>query len=773
MTHNLKRRLRHEEGSSLIEVLVAVMLSVIVIGGATFGILTLLQTNDKFATSTITQESLTNAVATIAHSLSASPQLQVAADYNLEFTYAGGDKVKYMYFDPAATSGQAGYYNLAGGFDGKPIRNIVTFASTEPPALIALTSIQSDASATMAVLVEGVSLNQHTSNLGPLFTYYNADNAKMSTPVAESERIRVKRIEVRIIANSVGRDQPLEILTSLAPNVGVISGMSNDPSMKAPLATVLTGVLPERSQDATLTWVPVAGGQTYTLFRDGVAIASRASSEQLKYVDTGRPWGSTQVYYVVVSGPGGTSPQSNSVSLTVVPQKPAFININPAAACAGNTVARDLTNCLAWTPRVGAVGYKLYKDGNQIYSGPATTFTDSTGNAYGDAHIYTVIAYNTGANGSGGNSFTSDPVTLMSPPKAPTPGIQDYASHPATRDGNNYVSWNNPGNALRYEYLRDGAGTATTALNYTDGAPGWGSTHTYSVRACNNAGCGPYSGNVVGRQPPAPFGLSTVSQHKRSGVYAQAEGSQDAYGAVTQSLTVSWGGSAGAANYKLIRSGAILYDGGGTSMASNSIDPGGTYQLYARATAGNGLTRDTGVYNFQASPAQMTAVATRPQTSNGYISRTAFWANAAPITGAYSGSQERRTVVDGPRDAAVIVWDNGWQGWNGGEVVSADWDKGSATSNRWIGGLQFQRTYVNVPGGYSTGAVSQDNFNAKGTGQGGDTAGNVSWTSYVTFRGYGSSRWYGSYNGTWVNVPGGNNNYPMAGGYDYEQINAY
>jgi hypothetical protein len=846
---NIRKKSHSEQGISLVEVLIVVVLLAAVIASVTAAILAAKSSSEKFGSSSATQDNLTNATAVISRELSVSPVITEGQDFSMSLTNSIGEKVRYLYYDPSDPA-----INLSGKFDNK---NPETVPEVTEPSFIMLHTYEGETTYTITVLVSGVDMNQAKNGAMPLFTYYNADNQIMQTPIPDDSLSKIKRIGVRISAFSEGRSTPMEIVTSISPNSGAIAGTSNNPQVDAPLATVLRGTLPRPGQVSTLEWVNVAGATSYTLYRDGAAIATLSDDEELKYIDRNRPWGSTQVYSVIVSGPGGNSAESNKVSLTVVPQKPAFINIDSTATCSGNTVARDLTNCLAWTPRTGAVGYKLYNGSTLVYSGTNTSYAH-TGQSYGNVENYTVIAYNTGQNGSGGDSITSDPVTLISPPVAPTlsgshsdgtrnlswsapanaaayqlnrtapsaatwnttarsqadasaidaatftyrvrasndagwgpysnnvslaprPGTptlngQDYATHPSTRDGNNYLTWNDVPNAQDYDRSKNnGAASNTTGRTYADNSPGWASSNSYSVRACNITGCSPWASTTL-RQAPSPFSFTNVVQNKRTGHSATVAGSQDDGPRQDQLIQFAWGNSAGASSYELYRSGSLVASTGANWANDGGISPGGRYNYAVQARAANGLVRTTNNYNLQVSPAAVRDAAVRIQSTDGYNTRNAFWGNALPSQGSASGAQERRTVVQGPANNSSIIWDLGWIGWGGQEVTGGEWNRNSSSPDNWLGGLQMQRTYVDVPAGYSTGnVVNQPIQDIKGSGQTGDSSGNVSWTTYVTFRGYGAGGpWQGiTPNSWWQNVPYTPSNYPWAGGRDYEQVWSY
>lgn len=853
-TSLLRQMRKHEGGFSLAEILIVVAVIGVIGALVAATLIQSSQTSTRYSDATMTQGELLDSISHITRTISLARDITLAGDDYLQMeSQEEGKKVitTVFYHDPGVT----------------PDSRFGLGASVQLPNFPAVVEHRKKANGTesLRILVN----NYAPSPTQPLFTYFDRLNKQMRTPVDAIELGSIERIAVWLTSTVEGRGTDgeattLELATSATPRLSIRSS-ATVAELDPPVTPVLRGTLAPRTQTANLTWSNVAGATSYILFRENskqnpvktsinVAAGSFTSTEP-NYSDPNRAWGETYTYSVVAVGPGGLSGESNKVALTVVPQQPAFINVIPTDHSTGATSARDLTNRLNWTARNGAQGYRLYRGNTLIYTGTATAYSD-TGRAYGDSTQYTVVAYNSGLYGSGGDSFTSSAVTLLSPPVAPTlssshtngtrklswnapahalkyelnrvsptattwsltarsyddaqaidsasftyrvragndagfgpwssnvvlqprPGTptvsgQDYVSHPSTRDGNNYISWSNTANAQTYEY-RKGSGTATstTSLNFQDGSPGWASTNTYQVRGCNITGCGSW-GSVTLKQPPGPFSISSVSQVKRSGQAPLVAGSQDDFPYVPATAVVNWGGSSGATGYSL-RHGASAqhvvtnHNANGRSSGTFAISSGTTYQWTVIATASNGLSRKSATYNFQSSPAQPRSIGTRPQTTNGNTSRTTFWGDPSPKEGTGNG-QFQNYVISG----ATLSNASGWQGWAGNVVASANWSKSSASSSNWVGGMQLQRTYLNIPSGYSAGSVSQQAINAKGTGTDGDYRGHISWTSVIAFRATGAGNWGGGpYSGsTWKDVAYTAGNYPSAGGRDWEQIDA-
>lgn len=496
-----------EDGFTVVETLVGVALITIAMAVALVVFIQATGTSERYVETTSNQADLTNAITKITHSLSTSPTLTEATEYSVEFKDSTGETVRYMYFqptNPAHKKYMTNFKTVTGETYnyGKTPRTLPSSKGEE--YLVEIRTINGKANFT--VLATGVDMEQDNTGM-PLFTYYDKSNAIMEPPVGKDELMRVTRVGVRIVsATSTRADtNAMELGTSISftgSRFGTEVQPGNTmPNLVAPGKPVLQGILPRPTQKATLSWPLVAGADAYILYRDGNQIATLGESDT-SYVDNNRPWGGDQTYHLVAAGPGGLSPESNSVLLRVVPERPAFTNVNPKAAGSGSTVARDLTNHLSWTPRSGAVGYKLFRGNELIYKGSNTSFAD-TGRNYGDVTSYTVIAYNDIVNNSGGDSLESAPVSLISPPPAPVL----TASH---SNGVRNLSWTKATNATKYDLDRTTPAAKGiydgSALKATDNQAVSASSFTYRVRGGNDAGWSPWSTATV--QPrPGPITL--------------------------------------------------------------------------------------------------------------------------------------------------------------------------------------------------------------------------------------------------------------------------
>ena len=116
----------------------------------------------------------------------------------------------------------------------------------------------------------------------------------------------------------------------------------------------------------------------------------------------------------------------------------------PVAPTLTGTAGNQQTT-LSWNSVSGATSYTLYKAGTAIYSGTATTYTN-TGLTNGQTYSYTVTA-----TGAGGTSPASNTVVLTPPLPPDAPTLSGVAG-----DKQVNLSWTTPNGATGYTITRDG-----------------------------------------------------------------------------------------------------------------------------------------------------------------------------------------------------------------------------------------------------------------------------------------------------------------------------
>lgn len=155
------------------------------------------------------------------------------------------------------------------------------------------------------------------------------------------------------------------------------------PAPGTPVATAGCGQI-------SLSWPPVAGAQTYKIYRDGVPLATVGGSP---YTDVNPTTSGQRCYRVSAVAACGEGPQSNQASCALAQGPPAQpAELHGTRSCS--------TFQLGWAGVAGAQGYKIYRDGLPI----ATITTGAL--VYEDAgpgaaqRCYRVTAFNGCGEGS-------------------------------------------------------------------------------------------------------------------------------------------------------------------------------------------------------------------------------------------------------------------------------------------------------------------------------------------------------------------------------------
>ena len=301
---------------------------------------------------------------------------------------------------------------------------------------------------------------------------------------------------------SVNQDKQAILQPLLAPLIGSGGG----PSVPAVPGGVTA--TPGNGQ-ATITWAPVSGATSYTLYRatsSGAEASYRSGITGSSFTDTGLINGTTYYYKLTASNSAGESGRSSEVSAQ--PTTPATPPATPTSVSAtpGNTQA-----VVSWTPVSGATSYTLYRgtsSGNEtIYRSGITgsSFTD-TGLTNGTTYYYKLTASNAAGESGRSSEVSAQPTAPVTPPATPTGVSATPGNAQAT------VAWSPVSGAKSYTLYRatsPGAEatyrTGLTGSSFIDTGLTNGATYYYKLTASNSAGTSSLSVEVSAN-PTAPGG---------------------------------------------------------------------------------------------------------------------------------------------------------------------------------------------------------------------------------------------------------------------------
>jgi fibronectin type 3 domain-containing protein len=161
-----------------------------------------------------------------------------------------------------------------------------------------------------------------------------------------------------------------------------------------------------------LTWNSVNGEMVYKVYRDGVLVYSPNTNSQL---DTDLTPSTSYSYTVSARNSAGESVQSSPVVIvtSAIPLPSTPTNLTPIVV---SSIEIDLT----WHTVIGVANYRLYRDGNLIYTG--------TDPAYNDINLSpnTTYSYRVASKNSSGESIQSSPVSATTQFLSTPTGLAAY-----------------------------------------------------------------------------------------------------------------------------------------------------------------------------------------------------------------------------------------------------------------------------------------------------------------------------------------------------------
>ena len=442
--------------------------------------------------------------------------------------------------------------------------------------------------------------------------------------------------------------------------------------------------------------------------------------------------GTTYYYRVRASTSGGSSPNSNTISVITVPPNPV--------SSAATSITQTSFNA-NWAASIGATGYYLDVSTSSLFSSFVTGYNNidvgnvtikavNTNLTAGTTYYYRVRAYN--GSGTSSNSGTSV-ITL--------PAVPVATAATSITQGSFTINWAASTGANSYYFDLSTSSTFDTFVleNVSWGSTSYstaaspGITYYYRVRAVNVSGTTANS-NIISviTVPPAPVAIAATS--------------------ITQtSFNANWSATTGATGYYLDVSLSSTFTsyvtgynnlslGNVTTKAVNTnLTAGTTYYYRVRANNGSGTSGSSNTISLITIPATPVASAATSITATTF---TANWSASTGVTGYYfdlSTSNTFSSLIAGYNDLSTgNVTSLAVSGLSSGTTyyyrVRASNSGGTSSSS----GTITVTTVPSVPVASAATSVAQTAFNANWSASTGatdyylDVSVSSSFTSYVT-----------------------------------------
>jgi photosystem II stability/assembly factor-like uncharacterized protein/phosphodiesterase/alkaline phosphatase D-like protein len=423
--------------------------------------------------------------------------------------------------------------------------------------------------------------------------------------------------------------------TSGNSNVITVSTVPN-----APPATSATSVT---TSGFTANWSAATGATGYRLdVATDVAFSSIVAGynnldvgDSITCAVTGQTPGTTYYYRVRALNAGGTSANSNVITVSTLPSTPN----TPTATTATTITTSGFT--ANWNAVAGATGYHLDVATDAAFSSIVAGYNDLDA---GTAITYAVTGLNPGttyyfrvrALNAGGTSANSNVITVSTLPATPNTPTATTATSITTSGFT--ANWNVVVGATGYRLdvaMDVGFGSIVTGYNDLDvgNATAYpvtgqipGTTYYYRVRAVNGGGTSASSNVItVSTLPTAPNAPTATT----------------ATSITTSGFTVSWNAAVGATRYHLdvatdaafgsiVTGYSDLDVGNTTTYPVTGRNPGTTYYYRVRAVNGGGTSANSNVITVSTLPAAPNATTATAITTNGFA---ANWNAVVGATG--------------------------------------------------------------------------------------------------------------------------------------------
>ena len=364
-----------------------------------------------------------------------------------------------------------------------------------------------------------------------------------------------------------------------------------------------------------LTWTtPAPNGEPITAYTlnskiglgNYAEVTDSISASATSYSHTGLTHSTTYAYIIRAENSEGTAVWSNEVSATTASnQVPSAVTDLAGTADTANGASEiDLTWTAPSTNGSAITGYNLqrksgsgsYADVSTSIAAGATSYSD-TGLSASTSYTYRIRANSADGYGAWSNTPSAS-TTSRSLPDAPS--SFSGTPHPTNGSTSINLTWTTPatgGAAItRYHLERQPSGgswvriasnIAATATSYTDTGLTAGTSYTYSLRALNAAGSGPWARATASTSGAVPSAVSDLTATKDatngSSEIDLAWTAPASNGSAITGYTLQR--KAGSGDYANV---STTIGASATTYSDTGLSPGTTYTYQIRATNSEG-----------------------------------------------------------------------------------------------------------------------------------------------------------------------------------------
>lgn len=359
------------------------------------------------------------------------------------------------------------------------------------------------------------------------------DKSKVGLLYISLDNLTAATTEDQFLADPVMPEPPAEPVVPSEP-LNVVSSNISDTS-------------------ATISWDSVSNADSYTVYRDNVAIQSGLSV--LTYTDNNLTASTSYNYQVSAINEVGESQKSATLNV-ITNAEPLPIPDTPTGLTSSNITNNSVT--LTWNSSTNATSYTIYRNDEVYMTGITDTTYNDTGLSGNTGYNYQVLA----VNGSGSSALT-DYLSVLTLTDAPT----GLASSNITYDSAT-LTWTDI-NYVTFTVYRDGISIVSdlTDATYTDTGLTAETTYQYQVSAINSTGESPKSAQV---------GVTTVAQpvipDAPTNLIATANGETE--------IDLTWNTVANADTYNVYRDSVQIITGLTSPSYNNTGLTSGTNYSY-------------------------------------------------------------------------------------------------------------------------------------------------------------------------------------------------